>query len=757
MVMKKKNNMTINQIEERLIEIKQEREELLQEATNIKDAFLTSYEIRPSGRHLLTIGEELIQDQFAAIVELVKNCYDADSSSATVCFKQIPEEDCLEIRIEDRGHGMTTDDIVNKWLVPSIRSKQRERTSPAGRTMQGRKGIGRYAASILGDDLMLETTDTMGQKTTVYIKWESLSKYEYLDQITIPIRKEVNNNESGTKLTIHSKLSENMYWSDKTFNKLRFELKKLIPPITDNTFDSNFGIWLNFENFSGSSIENGKEEILPYPILDLYDYRISGKVDANGKGLLIYENQRVRNGVIENIDIDYGSTDCGELIIDIRVYDRDKDALEQLIQRGLKDEGTGNYVSNLQARQLLNAANGIGVYRNGFRIRPLGDADFDWLTLNEQRVQNPSMRIGSNQVAGYVHVESEEISGLEEKSARDGLKSNHSYDQLKHITREVLSELEKRRFIYRRIIDLSKPNKKIERQLESLYDYSSLMNSVSGLLKKTGLSTEVIEEISNIISDEEEKKNNTVEEIKRAVAMYQGQATLGKIINIVLHEGRRPLNYFRNQIPNLRFYIEKFNKNPDVDSTERISNLTQGVSDNASIFSSLFSRLDPLAAKRRETKTTFSLKEVLVGVAAVFEHECKKENITIDILCPEETRFTGWRQDFYTIFTNLVDNSIFWINEKKVENRFITIEVTAQENEMIIDYTDTGPGISDDLLMSGVIFEPEFTTKPPGVGTGLGLSIAGEAAARNYLTLTAVQNDNGAHFKLYTDSEDSNV
>ena len=63
--------------------------------------------------------------------------------------------------------------------------------------------------------------------------------------------------------------------------------------------------------------------------------------------------------------------------------------------------------THLQARQLLNDVNGIGVYRNGFRIRPLGDADFDWLKLNEQRVQNPSMKIGSNQVVGYVHVESE--------------------------------------------------------------------------------------------------------------------------------------------------------------------------------------------------------------------------------------------------------------------------------------------------------------------------------------------------------------
>src|SRR5690606_19289407 len=120
-------------------------------------------------------------------------------------------------------------------------------------------------------------------------------------------------------------------------------------------------------------------------------------------------------------------TNCGDLVFDIRVYDREAEAIESLIGRGLKDE-YGNYVGKLQARKLLNESNGVGVYRNGFRIRPLGDAEFDWLKLNEQRVQNPSLRIGSNQAIGYVLIQSEEQSELIEKSARDGLRENAAYE-----------------------------------------------------------------------------------------------------------------------------------------------------------------------------------------------------------------------------------------------------------------------------------------------------------------------------------------
>ena len=746
--METQKKQDIVEIEKRLEELRAEREKLLQAASEIEGAYLSTYEIRPAGRHVLTIGEDLIQDQYAAIVELVKNCYDADSPDAVIVFHKIPENDCLEIRVEDHGHGMSTKDIINKWLVPSTDYKLGSRKSPLGRTMQGRKGIGRYAASILGDDLKLQTVDASGVETILYIQWSQLAQYQYLDQIQVPIKRKQTDKKPGTILIMHSRLSENDYWTEKSFRKLRFELKKLIPPKADGTFDTNFEIILTFDNFFSSENENGSETIKPYPILDFYDYRISGDISSDGSGILLYENKKIKNSAAEYISFNYGFTGCGALSIDIRVYDRDKDAINQLISRGLQDE-SGNYVTKQQARQLLNDVNGIGVYRNGFRIRPLGDADFDWLKLNEQRVQNPSMKIGSNQVVGYVHVESEEISGLEEKSARDGLKNNAAYEALKKITCAVIMELEQRRFMFRRKLGLSNPAKKLEQQLEGLYDYAPLKKSVAKTLEKAGMSVFVIEEITDIIAKEEHKKNEAIEEIKRAVAVYQGQATLGKIINIILHEGRRPLNYFKNQIPNLRFYGERFAQKKDENSYNEIVRLTNGISDNAGIFVSLFGRLDPLSAKRRETKTEFSLYDALYGTVAVFDKECEDKEIQINLDCPNDIKFVGWKQDIYTIMVNLLDNSLFWIIEKECVKRNINIVVSKTDSGFILDYTDSGPGISDELLESGVIFDPEFTTKPHG--TGLGLSIAGEAAIRNSLTLTAVQKDCGAHFILCTD------
>ena len=84
----------------------------------------TTYKIRPAGRHILTIGRDLIQDNYAAVVELVKNAYDADSPDVTHRIYGIfPTTVGYSIVISDHGHGMSREDVINNWMVPSTRGQ----------------------------------------------------------------------------------------------------------------------------------------------------------------------------------------------------------------------------------------------------------------------------------------------------------------------------------------------------------------------------------------------------------------------------------------------------------------------------------------------------------------------------------------------------------------------------------------------------------------------------------------------------------
>lgn len=712
-----------------------------------------AHKIRPAGLHILTIGKDLIHDNSAAVVELVKNAYDADSPDVQVEFKKSPTRGGYSIIISDRGHGMSRDDVIDKWMVPSTRDKFDKRISRGGRVMQGNKGVGRYAASILGNDLLLETVSVGGEKTTAHFVWKDFEFAKYLDEVEIPLETIRVSNASGTRLIINGDNQFREEWDQKQFDALKFELKKLKSPMSPVFKNDEFRIKLKVTGFPG--VENSEEVIEPYLLFDFFDYKIEGKIRANGKGVLTYSSQKARNipeekiafDIKEEVAFDFeNSFGCGEFQVDIRVYDRDNDAIESLIGRGLK-EASGNYVGKNQARQLLNAYNGMSVYRNGFRIRPLGDADFDWLKLNARRIQNPSLHLGNNQVIGYVHIDSVEWSGLEEKSARDGLKENEAFNRLKEVTLAVLRQLERRRFEYRRKAGLSRPAIKVERELTRLFSFDELQHSVLRQLTEDGCDQPTIDRISELFDNAEKDKDKDAYEIRQALRVYQGQATLGKIINVIVHEGSQPLSYFRNQIPNLRYWREKFEKTGDLEKLEKMLSIADGVEENMEIFVKLFGRLDPLAAGKRAAKKPLELKKTIENTLSVFENEMKSEDVSAEITGLDNFKISAWSQDIYVIFTNLIDNSLYWMNQKKGTKRQITIKLMIDDNSLShIDYRDSGPGIEPSLIKSGVIFEPEFSTKPEG--TGLGLTIASEAAERNGLELKAFESDEGAYFRL---------
>ena len=710
----------------------------------------TTHKIRPAGRHLLTIGRDLIQDNYAAVVELVKNAYDADSPNVDIEFRAAPDCSGYTIIISDHGHGMSKDEVINKWLVPSTPDKIERKTSPSGRTLQGSKGVGRYAASILGTNLFLETVNE-GKKTTVYLEWFDFEKAQYLDDVEILVETTQVSEPQGTQLTMEGNEELLANWKQRQFDKLRFELKKLKSPVSDSLTDDEFHIKLRVIDFPKS--RDIEETIQPYPLLNLFDYKISGKINKDGQGVLTYSSQRARNIAEEKISFDYGKhTGCGELDIDVRVYDREADAIGYLIRRGFKDE-SGNYVGKNQARQILNVNNGIGVYRNGFRIRPLGDAGFDWLKLDERRVQNPSMRIGHNQVIGYVQIQSEDQSDLIEKSARDGLKENRAFDQLKDITQNVIAQLESRRFKYRSKVGLSRSVNKVEQDLQKLFSFNELKRSIEAKLINLAVDKTAVNEVIEIINKEEKDKNEAAKRIQEAVAVYQGQATLGKIVNVIFHEGGRPLSYFRNQIPNLEYWYESFRKTGDPTKLEKIMGIAEGIGQNMEFFTQLFRTLDPLTAKKRGARKLVPLKKAVEGALSVFEGEMESHGISAKVNGPDDFRFLSWEQDIYTIFTNLVDNSLYWISEKKPPVRKIIIEFQTEGDSLrYIDYRDTGPGIEVEHIKNDLIFEPGFTTKPNG--TGIGLTIAGEAAKRNDLELEVLESNEGTYFRLQPKTED---
>lgn len=713
-----------------------------------------SYKIRPAGRHLLTIGRDLIQDNNAALIELIKNAFDADSPSINITFSMKPDQTFYKILIEDKGHGMSRDTIINKWMVPSTADKLIRKTSPNGRILQGRKGIGRYAAAILGNDLLLESVDQTGKKTTAYIEWKQFETAKFLEDVEILIETFDSNESPGTTLTITGNEDGLAEWNETKLKDLKFQIKKLMSPLnkelqanSSNTSDK-FEIIIKEDHFVQYPEQLIEETIEPFPLVNMFDYRIFGKLNSNGNGTFYFQTQKsTTHNFDEEILFSIGKeTGCGSLEFDISVFDREVESLDQLIARGIK-HNPETFFSRQETRKLLDDYNGIGVFRNGFRIRPLGDADFDWLKLNKQRIQNPSQKIGSNQVIGHINIQSEENSNLIEKSARDGLKENKAFENLKNISSEIISLLELRRFDIRRKLGISRPAVKIEQELELLYSFKEFGDELVKNLKSKGLDDESTQMVSNLLLHKSKEITQAAENLQKMIAMYQGQATVGNIINLVLHESRMPLAAIKSNIKSFKKRHAKFIETQDENKLQEISPIADEISKNTEDFSRLFEKLDPLAYKKRDSVQAFNIYKELVSVISMFANEMSEKSIVYKIEGSQIVEFEGWAQDFRAIFINLIQNSIYWIHEKNSPKKEISIFIGEENNSLsFIDYKDTGPGIDKSIKDNNLIFEPQFTTKKEGMG--LGLAIAGEAAQRNGLHLSIFAQDVGVYFRL---------
>lgn len=715
-----------------------------------------THKIRPSARLIHTIGSDLIGDSYAALVELVKNSYDADASTVEINlnYTKVDQEDAIAITVIDNGHGMNFDTIINKWLVPATDDKLKRKSSPKGRMFQGRKGIGRFAASILGQEMVLTSIDETGEQSTVIIDWRIFNTDEFLENIELLVERKKTDSSSGTIIEIIAKREKNddkiSIWDRNAVENLIKELRKLISPFEKFDNDS-FQIGLSFTNSPFPDLEDSIT-IETYPIIDLYDYRISGTIDDKGMANLLFEdnlnpNAQQSERIETHFSLEGNGRYCGLIKIDYRVFDREPEAIDNLINKGLIDPVSQKHMGKNETRRLLNEVYGVNIYKSFFRIRPYGNAGVDWLDLDKDRIQNFTLRVSNNQVVGFITIQPEEFSNLEEKSARDGLKENEYYFGLKELSKKALAELEIRRLAIRTKSEKSRGNRKtVQETINSLFSLTEVKKTIGSKLEQLEVEKGTINEIEKILESEEQKKANLKEEIEKTIAIYQGQATLGKIVNFILHEGRKPIQFFNSETKVIERCIRHYTATKDNDILGDLDESIDGFRTNSKLLSDLFNRINPLAKQKRGSKTNFKIDRVIRDSFRIFNSTLKEANIDVAINCSPDLTIYGWEEDLFTALTNLIENSLYWLLLSTKKTRVINIEVSSSNDSVIIDYKDNGAGLTDLEIESEVIFEPGYSKKLNG--TGLGLAIAGEAIERLNGKLKARKYNEGAYFQI---------
>ena len=704
------------------------------ENTNKKGDFI----FRPKARLIKTIGEELISSDNVAVVELVKNSYDANSPIVTITFlgnvKQKKQGRIIQnylskegasIEIYDQGSGMSFETVKSAWMEPATDFKKKNTNK--NRKFSGEKGIGRFASAKLASRLELITKQKEGKELVVTFNWEDFDKDDYLENIHIHWEErepqEFKKENSGTLLRLKNL---NTDWDTEKIRTLRTELSRLLNPIVpveDFLIEVAIPDELNKDVNLNGIIE--RTELLNKP-----NYYIKGTITKEGdpkdfiyfskeKGkeeqLFIETNKFIQSSMLK-------APIMGEFSFEFRVWNRDRDNL-----RNLGREVDFKYG---EVKKILDEQSGISIYRDGFRVLPYGTPNNDWVRLDIRRVNNPTLRLSNNQIVGYILISTEENPLLKDQSNREGIVEGEAFDDLKEYIKLILNEVEQRRYQERERFQTSDPNAD-----KNLFEKASLDTIIKTAKEKVPEQKELIETL--------ERKNIELEDVitnaQEIISRYRRLSILGQLIDTIIHDGRGYLS----KIDGRCYLILEELKEELLNKTE-IEDNTNKIQKTRKDFSKLFERIEPFGGKRRGKFTNIVIEELIKDQFLLYNREISNLKIQYSISESNHTMKID-KADFGIIFMNLIQNSIYWLaNSDKA--RKIEVEVSDSSESIDIVFSDNGPGIKEGTEQS--IFKPYFSTKPDGVG--LGLTIVGELVSEYKGKLMLIDNGplEGATFKI---------
>jgi signal transduction histidine kinase len=204
------------------------------------------FRLRIDAHALVQLGEQLITDDEQALLELVKNSYDADADWAriridTTCVPSAERDHVAAaavglIEIADNGTGMDQKGIERGWLLISL-SPKREQKSLGTRTKKhhrlplGDKGLGRLGTMKLGKCLSVETRHSpIEEGWLVTFQWSDIRSGTLLEDVPIKWHRVPPNGETGTTVKIFGLRDLAGWRNEKRKQRLANKLSGLISP-----------------------------------------------------------------------------------------------------------------------------------------------------------------------------------------------------------------------------------------------------------------------------------------------------------------------------------------------------------------------------------------------------------------------------------------------------------------------------------------------------------------------------------------------
>lgn len=723
------------------------------------------------------IGRENVSKLEGAVLEIVKNAYDADASVCCMYYSNTEDR----VYILDNGSGMKEEVLRTHWMTIGNSSKKNSYITKSGRIQTGAKGIGRFALDRMSDqcdmltiseeggiEWIVDWRDFDGNKRISEVKarvydtdvrlLEHVGIRSWRNQMVAAKIEKCDFSGTGTAFLLDH-LHDN--WDERTMNRLRNHLENLLPP----DVVQNFCVWF-FDDTT--SVE---EALITSANVDSYDYRIDFQVTANLLDIQITRNEFDFHGEEQEVYREAGFDEQEQAYLQGQKKE-ESFTMEEIgekenfigdfegvlyfykITANKKDQDRFYYKDITGRANLAKKFGGIKLYRDQFRVRPYGeygDNDFDWLELSARRNRNPAglgkesgnWHVGSEQMLGTVSI-SRKNANLEDAANRNGIQEGIGFSQLKRILLFVIAEFERdRQFVGRKLARYADKKDKLAAELEKMRQLAEerkkweAEQTVRQEEKNTKETEEQIsdrnvppsvnpEDVINLVDDIEQKQEQELEELRNENKMLQTLATTGIITNMFMHEIRTSTNNIGLEL-NAAYEAIKY----DNDVEYALENILRAIRVKKN-FASWFGITIESIKKDKRKRKRHNVQAMLEHYMNMWSDILNKSGTALIYECDSDIELWCFEFDIENIISNLIVNSLASFDremDRKLERREISLDISRVGEGLCMDYQDSGWGLipkykkRPELILEPFESGHHFDREDEDDGTGMGMWI----------------------------------
>lgn len=646
------------------------------------------------------IGDQLIKNESIALLELVKNAYDADAPHVWVEMWDVDKPKIGRIIVKDDGDGMDLSIIENSWMEIGTDNKKNlletyisnNKKSALGRLPMGEKGIGRFGVHKLGSKITMISRMQGKKEVVVKIDWTVFEQFDYLEQVPITVFEREPEFFSGEKKGTYIEITDlKNVWTRGKLRDVYRSVTSLHSPFEsiqsfNVAFDTNHTEWLDglltideIKNdalfFADVTIEGDEITRLNY---EFRPWKVLNKLEEkqiSRSNIQMCREERVANKK-ELRSIDLSRFEIGKIRMKLMIFDLDN----TILSYGVSDKkGLKEYLKN---------NGGIAVYRDNIRIYEYGDSGNDWLQLESKRINSPGATLSSKITIGAIYLDRQESSGLIEKTNREGFVENEAFEEFRYAIINAIEKIQTLRNIDK---DLLKkyygPSGKAEPVLSSIEDLKIVVDKNIDDV-----------ELRNLIH---KSLRNIEQDYKNITDVYIRSASAGLSLSVVIHE-------IEKIIAELKFAIR------DEHSTEHVRNLVSDLSKVTDGYASVI---------KSKKQSLVNISELIDDSLFNVKYRLKVHGVNVDTAYQEKKVKDNIKCASNLVIgtiMNLVDNSIYWLTYSHIENKKMFFDVSFDyEGFITIIVADNGYGFT---LPTDQIIKPFVTDRVGGMGLGLHLA-----------------------------------